>query len=140
MTVFDKKELLKKELVTNGYLQGFENTVSAIVERISETSKCILACDYRSNKSVNAQSVEDGSRIRIGLKDRREHPITVIWDILHEFGHHLSGMPGETDTKLKRETQAWDKALEELKNYPQLINYKDNFNLYRERCLLTYKN
>lgn len=60
----------------------------------------------------------------------------VIWDILHEYGHFLSGKPDKTT--IKREIEAWNKAYVILKDYSELISLEDSFFTYQEFCLKTY--
>jgi hypothetical protein len=142
MFIVDKKRQLKDELIDKGKLTLFENTISAIVDKIYATPNCVLSCVDLDDVSLNEQSEEDGSHrshIRIGLKDRKGDPITVIWDILHEYGHHLTGMPKQGDLKLKREELAWEKAYEEFQNYPELQSHKESLNDYRELCLNNYR-
>jgi len=139
--MIDPKQQLKEELIDRGKLQGFENIISAIVDKIllPATPNCKLAC-FDCSKSKITQEEGKDSLIQIGIKDRKSEPITVIWDILHEYGHHLSGAPKVgVDLRLKREELAWEKAYEELQNYPELQNQKESFNDYKEVCLKDYR-
>ena len=79
------------------------------------------------------------THIRIGFKKAKEKPIHYIWDILHEFGHYLSGLPNRHERTFDRELQAWELGLEQLKKYPELFAQVEDFEKYRENCLATYK-
>jgi hypothetical protein len=137
----EKISLLLKEISHKGKLNEFENTIEKIIRTIIN-SQCEISCSDIHEVSSFEQSklYSFNPIIRIGFKGEKEKPIHYIWDILHEFGHFLSGVPkfGEEKT-IARETLAWDLGLEELKKYPELIIHIEDYNIYREHCLLTYK-
>lgn len=130
-----------KEITQKGNLTEFEDSLEKIIRSILN-SQCNISCNDLDDISFLEQSklYAFNPIIRIGFKGQKEKPIHYIWDILHEFGHFLSGVPkpGEEKT-IARETLAWDLALEELKKLPQLLEHVDDFEIYKEQCLLTYK-
>lgn len=136
----DKLEKLKREFCHKGSLTQFENVVGKILVSIFESDCSISCCDTCETSSI--EQATDGTfktRIRIGFKRPKEKSIHYIWDILHEFGHHLSGLPNGTERSIERESKAWDLGLEQLRKYPELIEHEDDYTKYRELCLKTYQ-
>lgn len=117
-----------------------ENTVGEILLSIYD-SECSISCCDTCETSSFEQAIDGSSKthIRIGFKRAKEKPIHYIWDMLHEFGHHLSGLPNGTERSIERECHAWDLGLEQLKKYPELVEHVDNYKKYREACLKTYE-
>ncbi len=136
----EKLGMLKREICHKGNLSQFENTVGEILVSIFESYCSISCCDTCETSSI--EQATDGTfktRIRIGFKRQKEKPIHYIWDILHEFGHHLSGLPNGTEKSIKRESEAWNIGLEQLRKYPELFEHEDDYKKYREICLKTYE-
>ena len=132
--------MLKREICHKGNLSQFENTVGKILVSIFESDCSISCCDTCGTSSI--EQATDGTfktQIRIGFKRQKEKPIHYLWDILHEFGHHLSGLPNDTERSIERESEAWDLGLEQLRKYPELFDYEDNYKKYSEICLKTYE-
>jgi hypothetical protein len=129
--------MIKEELIRHGKLDLFENTLGKIIESIIKEN-CLISCNYKSDKA-SIEHKENGSIIRIGFAENKSNPIHYIWDILHEYGHLLSGKPikGVNNT-LEREKLAWDIAFKEIKKYPDLLKNIHDFENYREFCLKTY--
>jgi hypothetical protein len=129
------------EIVDLCDLQEFENTLIQIVDKI-ENSNCRITTRTDISASSCQQSIGDStdSVIRISLKNKRADSIEVIWDILHEYGHLISGARAEIQSDLEREIEAWKFANLELDNYPDLQCYVKQFNMYKQRCLETYIN
>jgi hypothetical protein len=136
----DKLDKLKREICHKGNLSQYEETIEKILQSIDNSECSISCCDTCENSSI--EQAIDGSfktHIRIGFKGGKEKAIHYIWDILHEFGHHLSGLPNGKERRVEHETLAWELALEQLKKYPELIEYLKDFEEYKENCLGTYK-
>ena len=128
-----KAKTLANEIISVGRLEQFESSITAIVVRVLTTPNCRMSCDYRADRSVCEQS-SFKSHIRLGVKNVI-HPLHLVWCILHEFGHHLSGMKAPNDDPFDREIKAWDFAALELLQYPELHIHWDNFDSYRYSCL-----
>ena len=136
----DRLERLKREFCHKGNLSQFENVVGEILVSIFESDCSISCCDTCETSSI--EQATDGTfktRIRIGFSRPKDKSIHYIWDILHEFGHHLSGLPNGTERSIERESQAWDLGFEQLRKYPELIEHEDDYKKYRELCLKTYQ-
>jgi len=136
----DKFERLKREICHKGNLLEYEGTIEKILQSIHFSDCSISCCDTCENSSI--EQAIDGSfktHIRIGFKRAKEKPIHYIWDILHEFGHHLSGLPKGKERSVDRETLAWELGLEQLKKYPELIEQVSDYENYKENCLRTYR-
>jgi hypothetical protein len=136
----DKIQRLKREIVQNGNLSEFEVTIENLIQIIIE-SNCDISCDYTSKNSRISQSKDNSfkSHIWLGFKNIKEKRIQIIWDILHEFGHYLSGKSKGDERTVEREKHAWDLAFKQLKRDPDLVTYSDDFKLYRDNCIKTYK-
>lgn len=136
----DKLDRLKREICYKGNLSQYEDTIEKILQSIHNSECSISCCDTCENSSI--EQAIDGSfktHIRIGFKRAKEKPIHYIWDILHEFGHHLSGLPNGKERSVGRETLAWELGFEQLKKYPELIEQVKDFENYKENCLRTYR-
>jgi hypothetical protein len=138
----DRREQKKKEFLAKTKLVGYNDTLFAIIDRVLDHN-CKISCDDIANVS---RCVPDGNdpnkpdHIWIAFGRLREHPLHFVWEILHEFGHHLSGRPkpGEDGT-VPREELAWEYASIELQRYPDLAAQREHFVGYRERCLNSYR-
>lgn len=64
---------------------------------------------------------------------------TIIWDLLHEYGHLVDGPPSsEEGNRLRehdREKRAWDNGKKELKDYPQ---FHASYDKRADECLSSY--
>ena len=134
-----------EEICVNGNATEYVHEVTRLVEMIVQ-NKCNIACDYVNDYSRHLDSFEDGKscRIWISVHKVRAKPIHIVWDIMHEFGHHLSGAPekGEVeDTKrrLKREELAWNIAEMQLEGFPTLKLDLADFLEYKDYCLRGYR-
>lgn len=117
----NKLVVLKQEIYHKGNLSQYEDTIGKVLQSIHDSECSISCCDICENSNI--EQAIDGSlkpHIRIGFKGTREKPIHYIWDILHEVGHHLSGLPDGKEKSLEREKLAWEFGLEQLKKYPDL--------------------
>jgi hypothetical protein len=138
-----KQDLKKKEFLTKTGLAEYSNTLFLIIDRILEDG-CEISCDDRAKCSRCSQRTDDlniADHIYIGFGRPREKPLHFAWEMLHEFGHHLSGKPRPVeDGTLAREELAWDYAEKELTRYPDLAAQIDDFITYRKFCLDSYRN
>jgi len=134
-----KSEQLIHELCRNGKLEEHRKILSQIVKEIEDLD-CIISCHYLNNESYIEQrtDIEVKSHIRISLKANRTDPLEIIWDILHEYGHHLSGKKNKEDLTLEREKEAWGYALIEAKKYFDSEEELACFEKYKNLCLKTY--
>ncbi len=117
---------------------GYESVIIKIIDRIYDKDFS-LALDYNINESRIDWKEE---KIWIRIKSQKTS-MQYIWDLLHEFGHLISGERPTDYTELdelQREEEAWNNAFKEIeKHYPNLLNDIDNFNNYKEFCLETYR-
>jgi hypothetical protein len=138
----DPHDMKKREFLAKTKLVGYDDTPFAIIDRILDHG-CGISCDDTGLCSRCAQRIDDPTvpdHIYIAFGRTREKPLYFVWEILHEFGHHLSGKPspGEDGT-VAREELAWDHAAKEIERYPPLGNQIDDFLAYREYCLVNYR-
>jgi hypothetical protein len=138
----DPSNIKKREFLAKTKLFGYNETPFAIIERILDNG-CAISCDDTGQRSRCAQRIDDPTvpdHIYIAFGRPRERPLHFVWEILHEFGHHLSGKPGPgEDGTLAREELAWDYAAKEIQQYPLLVRQIDDFITYREYCLFDYR-
>jgi len=130
----DKETRTINEFIQKGNLSELSSEVDSIIRKIFSNG-CTICCHYISDKS----SYNSGPPpiIRIEMNDRNV-PVQIIWDILHEYGHFLSGEQEKKGPKINRELLAWQYAKKELENYPKLRQMILEFEAYAEFCLRTY--
>lgn len=136
----NKIEKIKLEICQKGNLNEFESIIEIIINVIIDSGCKISCCDTCETSRIE-QSIDDTeiNHIRISFKDKTEKPIHFIWDILHEYGHHLSGKPNGKEKSYSRESLAWDLGYATLIKIPELKDYCDDYKNYKEKCLTTYK-
>lgn len=139
--MLDKRKMLIDEICKKGRLEEYRKTIGQILLQIENENCRISCCDVCETSSIE-QSMNGSEKphIRIGFKIPKENPKHIIWDILHEFGHHLSGLPNGNEKTVNRELLAWNIGLEQLKLCPELVKYVDDYKVYQRYCLKTYKN
>ncbi len=139
MNIPSKRTRCLNEFCHNGNLENFRDLLSLIFDQIRLAGCCISA---RYEKDQSSHEFElDGCRMRICLNPIYEEPIHLIWTILHEFGHHLSGRPEKTNDfefKKRREKLAWEIARQQALKYQVLANEIENFDFYSKICLKSY--
>ncbi len=137
--MIDKIKMLKEEFLNRGNLYDFEATVDKLISRVTSPPGCNLSCSYIDENS-NIKFLDSGPWIQIGFKNRNGEKIEIIWDILHEYGHYLSGKPPlNNGPDPAREIDAWENALIEIKNYyTELIPFLEDFEKYKAKCLMSY--
>ena len=141
MTQPTKIERTINEFCANGYLENFKQVIVAIFKEIN-TENCQISARYDENKSSHIFSGEK-CRIQITLQNVYEEPIEVIWTILHEFGHHLSGKADKYRKHdflytIEREKLAWKLARFKAIAHPLLLKQIDSFDRYSEKCIESY--
>lgn len=137
-----KKQRVINEFCDKGILENYRDILSKIFDEI-EGMGCQISSRYNENRSSHEFYI-DGCHIRICLNEIYNESIHIIWTILHEFGHHLSGKHSSARInpveKLEREELAWRIARDKALEYPALAANISNFDTYREFCLNTYRN
>lgn len=131
-----KRERLIDEICDNAQLQDYRATLTQLVAMI-EDDWCKVYADYSRKASSYNVTIDEAPIIRISLLVVKE-PINVIWRLLHEYGHHLSGPRYPADTKIFREELAWKYAEPLLEKYPELLKRKVEFDQCRDHDLGTY--
>lgn len=138
MTTIQKREQLLNELCDNGNLEDYRFTLKVILNEIHD-SGCRICCVYNTTRSnIEKHSNETSYMIRISLLGDKQ-PLSIIWTILHEFGHFKSGPPNKA-CLIEREIMAWDIAEQDLEKYPELVAKKTDFIIQRELGLQSYRN
>lgn len=137
--MIDKKSLLKKEFYTKGNLIDYKDVIEILIDKILDSNCLISACDTCETSGITeTKDITKKNHIRISFKYKREKPLHLIWDILHEFGHHLSGHPNGLEKSLERERLAWDYGKKILSGYPTLKENEQDYEEYRDNCLKSY--
>ncbi len=137
MVTLSKLQRTTQEFIKEGKLHEYSDEVAAIIKKV-DIEGCAISCHYRPDESSSHSFAPDSNYIRIAMLDKSES-VHVIWDILHEFGHFLSGRPEKQGPDLNRELLAWDYAERELEDYPKLKIHSANFYAYKEHCLEDYR-
>jgi hypothetical protein len=137
--MIDRKTQLIKAFCAKGKLNDYKEEVEHLIVKILDSNCLISDCDT-CETSLIEQSKETNvkNHIRISFKYEKEKPIHIIWDILHEYGHHLSGHPDELEKSIEREKEAWDLGQKIIATYPKLIIEQKDYENYRDKCLKTY--
>ncbi|SJZ67849.1 hypothetical protein SAMN04488128_1011162 [Chitinophaga eiseniae] len=130
-----KRERLIDEICENVQLQRYRTIVNEIVNMI-EADGCKVYTDYSRTASSYLSTTEQPI-IRISLLGV-DKPLRVIWRLLHEYGHHLSGPRKAEDTDISREELAWKYAEATLRKYPALLEMKMEFKECKDHDLGTY--
>ncbi|MBA3285421.1 MAG: hypothetical protein ACR2GN_03935 [Bacteroidia bacterium] len=133
----NKIQQLRDEIVSNCNLNEFADTLYKILNLIYASDCLISCCDIYHVSSIE-QSIDNSKKSHIRISLKHEKSIHIIWDILHEFGHHLSGNPNGNEKTLERENKAWDIAHDYLKSFSDLVKYKTDFHEYRTKNIETY--
>lgn len=131
------------EFCVEGNLEEYRSTLSEIFSNI-HSGNCRICARYDKGPSIHEfPSNNKKCIIRIPVKRFLHNPIETIWTILHEFGHHVSGSIEKSELTdamtIKREEEAWEYARDFLKNHDELRTGIDEFNIYADRCLNSYK-
>src|SRR5438105_312416 len=133
--MISKRELLINEFCFKAKLSNFREFLTSIITEI-ENSDCKIGCNDIERTSV-LRPTENGYLIHIGLIEKE--PLHVLWDILHEFGHFQSGHKENHEIEYKREIEAWGFAHLKMMKYAELVPHENNFKLYKEDCVASYR-
>lgn|GEM_PF-1001673 len=141
--MFESKEArILAEFCDKGSLQNYKETLKMVFDKIW-MSGCQIAA--REDCDLSSHSFDEGRCIiRISLSKKYDDPIEIIWNILHEFGHHLSGdidkaKLSDATTQLEREINAWKLARIEALLHPLLSVKISDFDQYKKKCLKGYE-
>lgn len=83
---FKRKQLID-EFCNKCDLEAYRDLVANLLDLIKQ-SDCDICCS-----SISCVSSYSGGIIRIGVKTKRKSNLHFLWEILHEYGHFLSGPP-----------------------------------------------
>jgi hypothetical protein len=132
-----KQSCLSNEICQKIKTNEFEYEIKSIIISIFSNNIKISPCDiYPESLTEIDKTGEKNPRIRLKLNKTIHRPEHIIWDMLHEFGHGLSGITDETS--IIREIEAWNRAYVELVKYPKLKLIEQSFFKYQRDCLETY--
>ena len=135
--MLQKKSRLLNEICDVGMLEEYRNVVDVLLEMIIKKG-CRISIRYDVEYSNIVDAVDHGSHIRVSLKNVKD-PLDIIWKLLHEYGHFLSGKTKSNTSILEREELAWRYADEIVKSFPELLAHKEAYNKCKELCLNTYR-
>lgn len=109
-----------------------------------------IAVIPQTSEEMLRHSIEPSSRIEWIISSRLLIPdriflncdarnITILWDLLHEFGHLIDGPPteesGNRPKDMERESRAWANGRSHIKDLPSFLEQYDSHALM---CLDTY--
>jgi len=131
-----KRERLINELCRKAQLEHYRSVLSKIVAMI-EDNGCNVCTSDIAVESVYSVTEGQTPVIRVGLF-KLDKPLWVIFRMLHEYGHHLSGPKQEDDTPVYREELAWKHAETLLPQYPELVKLMAEYEACRAHDLASY--
>jgi hypothetical protein len=116
---------------------AYSGTLATIIGRI-EADDCEVFTRADGLPSSYEHYTDRPSIIRISLINVGE-PLNIIWRLLHEYGHHLSGKRQAEDQDIVREKLAWKHADGLVQEYPDLILRINDYERCKEHDLETYR-
>jgi hypothetical protein len=123
---------LVDEICDIGKLKEFRSPLTDLITRIyAEGLKVSTRYD------IGQSSIFRG-HIRVTLVGVIE-PLDIIWEMMHEYGHFLSGERKPEDSDIQREEMAWSYADKLISSFPELLKHRDAYTICRERCLKSYR-
>lgn len=131
------------EFCIEANLENFREVLVDIFSRIEENN-CWISARYDAGPSIHEFPNDTGRcMIRIPINQFKDKPIKIIWTILHEFGHHISGRFDKNNASapgfiIQREISAWEYARSYIIENEHLRDQIDEFNIYADSCLNTY--
>ena len=129
------------EVCKKGNLEQYRQIVKELFDFINKHG-CRIATQYHRPTSTLDWSPPTGPIIRLNPEVHSE-PLHVIWILLHEFGHFLSGKPQtphlNNQQRWERELLAWEHADQQLNKFPVLLPYMESYIHQRANCLKTYE-
>jgi hypothetical protein len=130
--------MLLEEICTMGKLDlSYHSTLEKIISRI-EKDGCSVMTRYDIKSSSYEPYADREPIARVSLKEV-EDPLYIIWRLLHEYGHYLSGKRKPEDRTMDREELAWKYADELVRQYPDLHLRIDNFEKCKGQDLESYR-
>ncbi|TMI73287.1 MAG: hypothetical protein E6H09_07760 [Bacteroidetes bacterium] len=133
----NSRDRLLNELCKNGNLEDHRVPLSCLLDLIIESGVKVSTRYDKSSSNYEAY-FESDLRIRISLLNVVD-PLDVIWKIMHEFGHYLSGKREPEDSTMDREEQAWIHADKILQQFPYFLSFKDKYEACKQNCLHSYR-
>ncbi len=131
------RDRLVNELCKNGNLENHREPLASLLDLIHK-SGVKVSTRYDMPSSSYEAYVDADKRIRVSLYDLTD-PLDVIWEIMHEFGHHLSGERKPEDDTMAREELAWLYADNLLQQFPYFISFKKQYDTCKQNCLHSYR-
>jgi hypothetical protein len=134
----NKSTQLAKEISKKIGTKDYQDIILRILNNIKKGNKFDISSCYCCPETMieTDKTGENKPHIRLKLNKDIKKPEHIIWEILHEYGHCLSGIP--EIPSINREIEAWDKAYLKLLKYPKLKIMEQSFFDYQKNCLETY--
>jgi hypothetical protein len=134
----NKSAQLAKEISAKIGTKEYHGIILKLIRRIRKGGEFEISSCYSCPASmiVTDPKGETNTHIRLKLNKDIVKSENIIWDILHEYGHCLSGIP--KIPSIIREIEAWHKAYIILLKYPELQIMEKSFFDYQKSCLETY--
>jgi len=142
--MYPKTEIQRnvQEFCKNGDLHDYREILLELFEEIHGEG-CKISARYDDDTRSSHQYHETDCRIRISLrKNLYSNPLSIIWIILHEFGHHFDPLKKEDekdiDLRIQSEEKAWDWAHNRMLESDVLCKEKSDFLNCKTRYLDFY--
>jgi hypothetical protein len=133
-----------REVIGVGKLGDFTGEVDHVIRKIWARGFPVHVTQYAGEESMVVW-IDDGTPKWVKLRIKPDNlGLSVLWDLLHEYGHILDGYAGRPSQlppalQWQREVSAWVNAEKEISAYPRLIGYMQGFYTHRDYCLNSYR-
>lgn len=133
-----KIEQMVKELILITGANDIKDVIENIVVTLFKLNCSLTPCTpevliVSHNMPVSKVSCSENEEPLQILLNKDSANYTVIWDLLHEYGHVLDGSPTDVirnhKEELSREQRAWDLGKNLLKNHPEYWDQYDARNI-----------
>jgi len=137
--------IMRETLARFPVLAGYKDILSFVFMAFFRHGGLVRFDEYAVGAYVNPDRLKGCYvyNLFIGIKDRVD-PLTIVWSILHEYGHTLQ--PNITDEihispvlTLEREADAWDRAENKLMDFNISPADLESFKTFRGARLQSYR-
>ncbi len=127
-----------EEISTTGELHEFKNELVEILKKFTDKCFDISVSNVSPGREGSETSINWlDSHLKININSD-SRGLNLLWDILHEYGHLIDGMPEDNVIKsLNREVSAWLHAYQELNNLG-LLKHRESFITQWNTCIKSY--
>lgn len=133
---YNKTNQLVREIYSLTGSNNLSDIFCSVISAITDKNVSISISQLYERSSIQYNNTGKYSAIIRIKVEKNSQEKQVLWNILHEYGHFLSGPTNNPN--ITREIEAWNKAYCVLTNYGELISLEQSFFEYQVSCLRTY--